>query len=184
DIRRDAHRRLPAAGRARATANRQADRDQGHGGREGSRRKDHPQRPLLRQPGLDGTARTRPGGRDRVSQHSVSFAVEHPQTFQRSHVFLRIALLIVIGWVSHPFGLLWVGVPVVAAILVAQKGGKRYLDEDGPKVGRVLGWIVSTIAYLALLTDRLPGRDEPGMRFEVDRSVPPTVGSALLRILY
>jgi hypothetical protein len=93
-------------------------------------------------------------------------------------------LLIVIGWVSHPFGLLWLGVPVVAAILVAQKGGERYLDEDGPKVSLVLSWIVGVIAYLALLTDRLPGRDELGVRFEVERSGSPSVGSALLRILY
>ena len=119
-----------------------------------------------------------------MSQPSVSFDLERPPTFQRAHVFLRIALLIVIGWVSHPFGLLWLGVPVVAAILVAQKGGERYLDEDGPTVSRVLGWFVAVIAYLALLTDRLPGREEPGIRFEIERSGSPTVGSALLRILY
>lgn len=119
-----------------------------------------------------------------MSQPSVSFDLERPPTFQRAHVFLRIALLIVIGWVSHPFGLLWLGVPVVAAILVAQKGGERYLDEDGPTVSRILGWVVAVIAYLALLTDRLPGREEPGIRFEIERSGSPTVGSALLRILY
>jgi hypothetical protein len=49
---------------------------------------------------------------------------------------------------------------------------------------RLLGWIVAVIAYLALLTDRLPGREEPTVRFEVERTGPPTVGSALLRILY
>jgi hypothetical protein len=116
--------------------------------------------------------------------YPVSFEIERPPAFQRAHVFLRVALLIVIGWISHPFGLLWLGVPVVAAILVAQKGGQRYLDEDGPKLTRVLGWIVAVIAYIALLTDRLPGRDEPAVRFEVERSGSPTVSSALLRILY
>jgi hypothetical protein len=49
---------------------------------------------------------------------------------------------------------------------------------------RVLGWILAVVAYLALLTDDLPGRDEYGVRFEVERSGSPTVGSALLRILY
>jgi hypothetical protein len=53
---------------------------------------------------------------------SVSFEVDRPPAFQRVHVFLRIALLIVIGWLGHPWGLLWLGFPVVAAILVAQKG--------------------------------------------------------------
>jgi uncharacterized protein DUF4389 len=114
----------------------------------------------------------------------VSFDVERPPAFQRAHVFLRVALLIVIGWVGHPFGLLWLGVPVVAAILVSQKGGGRYLDADGPKITYVLGWIVAAIAYLALLTDQFPGRTEEGVRFEVERSGSPTVSSALLRILY
>jgi hypothetical protein len=64
---------------------------------------------------------------------SVGFEIERPAAFQRSHVFLRIALLIVIGWVGHPW-VLWLGLPVAAAILVAQKGGQRYLGEDGPTV--------------------------------------------------
>ena len=31
---------------------------------------------------------------------SVSFEVERPAAFQRAHVFLRIALLIVLGWLG------------------------------------------------------------------------------------
>ena len=49
---------------------------------------------------------------------------------------------------------------------------------------RVLGWLVAAIAYLALLTDAFPGGDQNTVRFEVERSGKPTVGSALLRILY
>jgi Domain of unknown function (DUF4389) len=116
--------------------------------------------------------------------YPVSFDVERPPTFQRAHVFLRVALLIVVGWIGHPFGLLWLGVPVVVAILLAQKGGQRYLDEDGPTLTRVFTWILAVIAYLALLTDRLPTRDKQPVRFEVERSGSPTVSSALLRILY
>jgi hypothetical protein len=119
-----------------------------------------------------------------VNAYPVAFEVERPRVFQRAHVFLRVALLIVIGWVGHPFGLLWLGVPVVAAILVAQKGGQRYLDEDGPMLTRILGWIVALLAYLALVTDGLPSRDEQAVWFEVERSGSPTLGSALLRILY
>jgi hypothetical protein len=116
--------------------------------------------------------------------YPITFDVERPPVFQRAHVFLRLALLIVIGWIGHPFGLLWLGVPVVAAILVSQKGGQRYLDEDGPKLTRVLGLVVAMLAYLAFLTDRLPGGEEPVLQFQVERSGSPTVGSALLRILY
>jgi hypothetical protein len=114
----------------------------------------------------------------------VTLDVERPPVFQRAHVFLRVGLLVVIGWISHPIGLLWLGLPLVAAILVSQKGGQRYLDEDAPTVTRVLNWILDLVAYLALLTDRLPGRGEHSVRFQVDRSGSPTVGSALLRILY
>jgi len=118
------------------------------------------------------------------SPYPVGFYVERPPRFQRAHVFLRVALLIIIGWLGHPFGLLWLGLPVVAAIMVSKKGGRRYLDEDGPKVAQVLEWLVGLVAYLALLTDRLPGdRDEP-VRFEVERAGSPAVGSALLRVLY
>jgi uncharacterized protein DUF4389 len=114
----------------------------------------------------------------------VTFEVERPPLFQRAHVFLRIALLIVIGWIGHPWGLLWLGLPVVAAILVSQKGGQRYLDENGATVTHVLNWILDLVAYLALLTDELPGQTEHPVRFQVERSGSPTVGSALLRILY
>jgi hypothetical protein len=114
----------------------------------------------------------------------VMFDVERPPRFQRVHVLLRVALLVVIGWLGHPVGLLWLGLPVVAAILVSQKGGRRYLDESGPTVTGVLHWILDVIAYLALLTDELPGQGEHPTRFQVERSGSPTVGSALLRILY
>jgi hypothetical protein len=114
----------------------------------------------------------------------VVFDVERPPAFRRVHVLLRLALLIVISWFSHPFGLLWLGLPVIAAILVAQKDGRRYLDEDGPRVTGVLRWLVGLLAYLALLTDRFPGGSSNAVRFEVERSGSPTVGSALLRILY
>ena len=114
----------------------------------------------------------------------VTFDVERPPGFQRAHVFLRVALLVVIGWIGHPVGLLWLGLPAVAAILVSQKGGQRYLEQDGPTVTRALTWLLGLVAYLALLTDRLPGRGEQPVRFRVERSGSPTVRSALLRILY
>jgi hypothetical protein len=114
----------------------------------------------------------------------VTLDVERPPVFQRAQVFLRIALLVVVGWIGHPFGLLWLGLPVVAAILVAQKGGQRYLDEKGPTVTRVLNWILDLVAYLALLTDEIPGAGEHPVRFQFERSGSPTVGSALLRIVY
>jgi hypothetical protein len=114
----------------------------------------------------------------------VTIDVERPPSFQRAHVFLRIGVLIVIGWLGHPWGLLWLGPPVAAAILISQKGGRRYLDESGPTVTNVLNWILDLLAYLVLLTDELPGRGAHPARFQVERSGSPSVGSALLRLLY
>ncbi len=114
----------------------------------------------------------------------VTFDVDRSPVFRRVHVFLRLALLVIVGWISHPLGLLWLGIPVVAAVRISQKGGRRYVDEDGPTVTRVLGWILAVVAYLALLTDRLPGGNGVPVRLEIERSGSPTVGSALLRIIY
>jgi Domain of unknown function (DUF4389) len=116
--------------------------------------------------------------------YPVAFDVERPPTFQRAHVVLRIALLVVIGWIAHPIGLLWLGVPLAAAILISQRGGQRYVDEGTPAVMRILSWIVELAAYLALVSDRLPGEGPPSVRFRVERSGgPPTLGTALLRIV-
>lgn len=114
----------------------------------------------------------------------VTVEVERPPVFQRGHVFLRLALLVLVGWIGHPFGLLWLGLPVVAAILVAQRGGQLYLEENGPTVTRILNWILDVVAYLALLTDELPGERRHPVRLRVERSGSPTLRSALLRILY
>ena len=114
----------------------------------------------------------------------VTFDVDRPPVFRRVHVLLRLVILVVISWIGHPFGLLWLGLPVFAAIRVSQKGGQSYVEEDGPKVTGVLRWIVAVVAYLALLTDGLPGGGQDTVRFEVERSGSPTVGSALLRLLY
>jgi uncharacterized protein DUF4389 len=115
---------------------------------------------------------------------AVSIEVERPRTFQRAQVFLRVALLVLIGWLGHPWGLLWLGLPVVAAFLVSQKGGERYLDENGSTIAVALNWILDLVAYLALVTDELPGQGEHPVRVRVERSGSPTVGSALLRVLY
>jgi hypothetical protein len=76
----------------------------------------------------------------------VSFDLERPPVFRRVHVVLRVALLVLVSWIGHPFGILWLGLPVVAAIFILQRGGQRYLDQDGPKLTGVLGWIVAVLA--------------------------------------
>jgi len=80
----------------------------------------------------------------------VSFEVERPPVFQRAHVFLRVALLVVVGWIGHPFGLLWLGLPVVAAILVSQKGERSGSPTVGSALLRIL-YAIPSLIVLAML---------------------------------
>jgi len=72
-----------------------------------------------------------------VAAYPVTFDVERPVQMSRPHVFLRIAVVVLISWISgsgSQIGLLYLGLPVLAAVLIAQKGGDRYLTEDGERV--------------------------------------------------
>jgi hypothetical protein len=114
----------------------------------------------------------------------VVFDVPYPSRFERGQVVLRIVILFLAAMIGIPFGwILYLGFPVLAALLISQKDGTRYVRDDGPRVTRWLRWIVCAIAYMSLLTDRLPGSGDETVRFDVDRSGTPTVGSALLRIV-
>ncbi|MDO8612807.1 MAG: DUF4389 domain-containing protein [Dehalococcoidia bacterium] len=121
--------------------------------------------------------------------YPVTFDVTRPEKLERPHVFLRILVAVILsilggalGWI---FGLVYLVLPVVAAIFVSQKGGERYLAEDGPRVTGWLRWVVAFYAYLGILTDRFPSeKPEEIVRFEVQTGGTPTVGSALLRLIY
>ena len=117
-----------------------------------------------------------------ATNYPVSVDLNRPDTMSRAHVFLRIVLLILVSWIAGSgggIGLVYVGVPVVAAILIARKSGDRYLIEDGARVTGWLAFIVGVLAYLALLTDELPGGPRQPVHLEIVRSGSPTVGTAL-----
>ena len=104
--------------------------------------------------------------------YPVTFDVDRPEKFERPHVFLRMLVAMIlsilggaVGWI---FGLVYLALPVVAAIFISQKGGEQYLEEDGPRVTGWLRWIVAFYAYLGILTDRFPSeKPEEIVRFEV-----------------
>ena len=120
------------------------------------------------------------------SPYPVTFDVDRPSKMSRAHVFLRILLLVLASWIIGNggwMGFVYLGLPVAAAILIAQKNGKRYLSEDGDRVTGWVAFIVGVLAYLSLLTDELPGAGREPVRLAVVRSGSPTVATALLRIL-
>jgi hypothetical protein len=121
--------------------------------------------------------------------YAATFDIERPEKFARSQLALRILLVAVLAIagaaVSWVHGLLWLAVPVVAAILISQKGARRYHDEAEGNMTTWLRFIVGAYAYLALLTDKLPGDSAagPNSRFQVTPTGTPTVGGTLVRII-
>ena len=119
--------------------------------------------------------------------YPVTFDVARPAKMARVHVVLRLVIVIVASSVTGNFGglgLVYLFFPVVAAVLISQKDGARYLAEDGERVTRWIAFVVGVLAYIAMLTDELPGGGRTPVRVEIQRSGTPTAGSALLRILY
>lgn len=124
-----------------------------------------------------------------MAEYPVIFDITRPEKFERPQVFLRIIIVIIIsivtGAVGWIFGLVYLALPVLAAIFVSNRGTERFIEEDGPRVSGWLRWLVAFYAYLLILTDRFP-TEKPGeiVRFEVRAGGSPTVGSALLRLIY
>jgi hypothetical protein len=124
-----------------------------------------------------------------MASYPASFDVTRPEKFERPHLALRIVVLIIlsllagaIGWI---LGLVYLVFPALAAVFISQKGPERFLAEDGPRMTGWLRWVLALYAYLGILTDRVPTeKPEEIVRFEVQTSGSPTVGSALLRLIY
>ncbi len=124
-----------------------------------------------------------------AAEYPVTFGIDRPERFQRPQVFLRVLVLIISSIVGNVvgllFGLVYLVLPVLAAIFISRKGSERFMEEDGPRMIGWLRWLIALYSYLAFLTDRFPSeRPEEIVRFEVKTEGTPTVGSALLRLIY
>ena len=124
-----------------------------------------------------------------ASDYPATFDVSRPEKFERPQVILRVVLLVVLSLLAGALGwivsLVYLAVPVISAVFISQKGSQRFLDEDGPRITGWLRWLVAVDAYIAMLTDRFPTeRPEDAVRFGIRPSGAPTVGSALLRLIY
>lgn len=119
--------------------------------------------------------------------YGVTFDIGYQPTHDRVQIALRIVIVIVLsilagalGWIA---GALYIGIPVVAAILISQKGAATYLAESEKNMTLWLRYIVGFYAYLGILTDKLPSNEQHVVRFEVAPSGEPTVGGVLVRII-
>ena len=117
-----------------------------------------------------------------ATAYAVTFDATRPQKFERPQVFLRIIVYFVLSFVTS---VAYLGLPVIAAIWISQKGSEKFVAEDGPRIKGWLRWIVALYAYLYMLTDRFPSSTaEEDIKFDLQPGGAPTVGSALLRLIY
>jgi hypothetical protein len=114
--------------------------------------------------------------------HPVVLEVPRPIEWDRLHVFVRFAVLLALGstfWTSL-YWILYVVLPVVAGVLLLQKG--HYFTQDAPRIVHVLRWLAQAYAYLWMLTDQPPSARGGGIVvFEVDVGSDANALSALLR---
>ncbi len=118
----------------------------------------------------------------------VILDLDPPVRMSRTHLVLRLLIAASFGILVHavgwPGGLIYFGIPALAAIRISQLGSARYLAEDTRHWDRIGTWLFGFAAYMALVTDRVP-RDAAGgdVRFESHPEGAPRTGSAVLRVL-
>lgn len=117
----------------------------------------------------------------------IAIDIPRPAQLSRAQLFVRLLIAIATGGIAHaigwPGGILYFGLPAVAAILIAQHGAASYLGTDSPRILRVLDWLLAFAAYMSLLTDEFPLGGPRRVRYDFTPSGTPTVASAVLRIL-
>jgi hypothetical protein len=120
-----------------------------------------------------------------MATHAFTVHVERPARMQRVHVLIRLLLLVAIGGlgISSLYWVVYLALPALAALGIADRGGERYLADTAPWATRVLAFLVGLYAYLWFLTDRFPPRREDDPRVTLTPGAPPTTRSALLRLL-
>jgi hypothetical protein len=123
-----------------------------------------------------------------MASYGATFDIAAPQKFDRVQIAIRILIVVVlsilggvIGWL---YGAVYLAIPVVAAIMISQRGAERYLADADENMTRWLRFLIAFYAYMSLLTDRLPNQEpRETLHFEVTTSGSPTAGSTLLRII-
>jgi hypothetical protein len=122
--------------------------------------------------------------------YPVRFDAVPPQRYDRVQLVVRLLFVMLVSAIFmnvFPMGLftlLYLALPVVAAISIANRGATGYFSTIGVSITSALRWLLSLWAYLAFLTDRFPTERETLVLLEVEPGGSPTAGRALLRIIY
>jgi Domain of unknown function (DUF4389) len=120
-----------------------------------------------------------------MTNSALVFRVEPPKQRERIHVLIRLVLLMAVAALGCGsfYWLAYLALPAAAALLIAQKGGERYIAEEGYGFARPLRWLAAAYAYLWLLTDGIQTGPASPVHFELVPSGVPTPASALMRLL-
>ena len=118
--------------------------------------------------------------------YPVQLEVSPPLVFERMQLLVRLAITVALAWLGITLGWLWcvlfLVLPIVAAIVVSAKSAEHYTQDTGGKLLPALAWLLELSAYLLLVTDRVP-IDERHVHIELRTTGHPSVGSALARLI-
>ena len=119
--------------------------------------------------------------------YAATFDIQTPREFDKAQVFLRILIVFVLSILqigNIVFGGAYIILPVIAAVMISQKGPQKYIDEAQTGPVKWLRYIMMFYAYMALATDKLQTEDpEEVVKLSVTPAGSPTVGNALVRII-
>jgi hypothetical protein len=117
--------------------------------------------------------------------NSLVFRVEPPKQRERIHVLIRLVFLMAVAALGcgSLYWLAYLALPAAAALLIAQKGGERYIAEEGSGFARPLHWLAAAYCYLWLLTDGIQYGPQSPLQFDLVPSGVPTPGSALMKLI-
>ncbi len=123
-----------------------------------------------------------------MAAYPVIFDVQRQERYDKTQVAIRLVILIVLSLVGVAFswgsGLIYLGVPVVAVIMISQRGGEQYVAGAEQNMTKWLRMLMRAYAYIALLTDTYPSEDAAHpARFSIAPAGTPSAGGTLLRII-
>lgn len=123
-----------------------------------------------------------------ISSYPATLEAGFPPRYERVQVLFRAMLIIAIGvlhrTVGSVFGILYLFLPILAAISISRNGGAGLRREDTRWFTRVIDWAVSFYAYFLFVIDTFPIRAEDrGAWLSLRANGSPRVGRALARLV-